>query len=67
LPDHAICATLVVTGNSNQCNRAFASEHPGGMQFVFCDGRVQFVRTTIDGTLYQNLATIMGAETVFDF
>ncbi|MBI3464084.1 MAG: DUF1559 domain-containing protein [Planctomycetes bacterium] len=67
LPDHDICSALVVTGNNNQCNRAFAAEHPGGMQFVFCDGRVQFVRTTIDGTLYQNLATIMGSETVFDF
>jgi prepilin-type N-terminal cleavage/methylation domain-containing protein len=67
LPDHDICSGLVVTGNNNQCNRAFASEHPGGFQFVMCDGRVQFVRTTIDGTLYQHLATIMGSETVFDF
>lgn len=34
----------------------FASMHPGGAQFVFCDGSVQFIQESIDLATYQNLA-----------
>ena len=33
----------------------FKSAHPGGCQFVFCDGSVHFLRETIDYLTYQRL------------
>jgi prepilin-type N-terminal cleavage/methylation domain-containing protein/prepilin-type processing-associated H-X9-DG protein len=70
LPNFAACAAALPTpsiSNPNRCNRAFASLHTGGMQFVFCDGHVQFVQASIDATLYVSLATITGGEVVFGF
>jgi prepilin-type N-terminal cleavage/methylation domain-containing protein len=67
LPDHAACAKVVVTGNSNRCNRAFASTHTGGMYFALCDGSVQFISANIDSVIWQNLATIAGGEVVSNF
>ena len=50
-------------GNNPICNRTnawnvsmgFKSKHPGGAQFVMCDGSVQFLSETIDYDLYQRL------------
>jgi prepilin-type processing-associated H-X9-DG protein len=36
------------------------SAHPGGSNFVFCDGAVRFLRSTVDGALYANLITPAG-------
>ena len=33
----------------------FKSAHPGGCQFVFCDGSTHFLRETIDYVTYQRL------------
>ncbi len=38
-----------------QTSMAFKSQHPGGAQFVFCDGSVQFLPQTIDYVTYQRL------------
>jgi prepilin-type processing-associated H-X9-DG protein len=38
-----------------QTSQGFKSYHPGGAQFVFCDGSVQFVPETIDYLTYQRL------------
>ncbi|MGI6414908.1 MAG: DUF1559 domain-containing protein [Thermoguttaceae bacterium] len=35
---------------------AFASPHPGGMMFVFCDASVHYIAETIDGTAMEILA-----------
>ncbi len=35
---------------------AFSSDHPGGANFLMCDGAVSFFSETIDGDLYQDLA-----------
>jgi prepilin-type N-terminal cleavage/methylation domain-containing protein/prepilin-type processing-associated H-X9-DG protein len=59
LPDSLACNAL---SGGPRCNRAFASLHPGGMNFVLCDGSVRFISTNIDAVLYQNLATIAGGE-----
>jgi prepilin-type processing-associated H-X9-DG protein len=46
-------------GNPPECeNGAFGSEHPGGGNFVFGDGRVEFVLDSIADELYQAGATI---------
>jgi len=38
-----------------QTSQGFKSEHPGGAQFVFADGSVQFLSETIDYRNYQRL------------
>lgn len=42
----------------------FGSEHPGGAQFGFADGSVHMLSEDIDFTVYQDLATKDGGETV---
>jgi prepilin-type processing-associated H-X9-DG protein len=33
------------------------SNHPGGANFVFCDGSVKFLSETIDGSVYARIIT----------
>ena len=49
----------ILWSNSNGCGEGFASLHPTGVQFLLCDGSVQFVSeeinhfwyaTTVNGT-----------------
>jgi prepilin-type processing-associated H-X9-DG protein len=47
-------------------NGAFASRHPGGAQFVYVDGHVEFIQESIDLDLYQNLSTIAGNPLTMD-
>ena len=39
-----------------------SSGHPGGDNFVFCDGHVAFLNSTIDGTVYSKLLTPAGGR-----
>ena len=43
---------------------SFRSRHTSGANFAFADGGVQFITTSIDLTLYRNLATYAGGEVV---
>ncbi len=45
----------------------FSSYDPGGVHFLFGDGRVQFLNENIDIRLYQSLATRAGDEIAGDF
>ena len=49
---------LTVEGNSPYVN----SGHPGGANFVFCDGAVRFLADTIDGTVYSKIITPQGSR-----
>lgn len=51
------------TGDWNR-NYSFFSRHPGGGQFALCDASTHFVTDSIDITLYRQLATINGSESV---
>ncbi len=42
----------------------FRSNHPGGGNFAFADGSVQFLTDSIGVTTYQGLSTIQGGEVV---
>jgi prepilin-type N-terminal cleavage/methylation domain-containing protein/prepilin-type processing-associated H-X9-DG protein len=43
---------------------SFRSRHPGGLQFAFADGSVQFIRDSIAAQTYRALATVAGGESV---
>jgi prepilin-type N-terminal cleavage/methylation domain-containing protein/prepilin-type processing-associated H-X9-DG protein len=47
-------------------NGAFASRHPGGAQFVYVDGHVEFLQESIGLDSYQNVSTIAGEPLVMD-
>ena len=42
----------------------FRSRHPGGVNFCFCDGSVQYLNETMDMGVYRALSTIQGSEVV---
>jgi prepilin-type processing-associated H-X9-DG protein len=47
-------------------NGAFASNHPGGANFVYGDAHVEFISENIDLDTYQNLSTIAGTVEEMD-
>jgi prepilin-type processing-associated H-X9-DG protein len=66
---------MMVSGNSHvDCRPSdqggvhwspnFRSLHPGGANFLFCDGSVQYLNETIDMMVYRGLSTIQGGEVV---
>jgi len=42
----------------------FYSRHPGGVNFVFADGHVAFLKTTMDYQVFRALATRAGGEAI---
>jgi prepilin-type processing-associated H-X9-DG protein len=42
----------------------FRSVHPGGANFVFCDGSVRWLRETIDPATYRGLSTHAAGEVI---
>jgi len=61
IPSYAKCSTYI---SVTRCRRAFASFHPGGMNFVMADGHVAFIKAYIDANVYQSLATVQGGEII---
>jgi len=49
-----------------ECNE-FSSLHVGGAQFLFADGHVQFVSTSINEAIFQALSTRAGGEVTGEF
>jgi prepilin-type processing-associated H-X9-DG protein len=57
--DYDRCVTLV---DENVCKRGWGSYHPQGINFLFCDGAVDFVKPTADMNIFAAQATIDGQE-----
>jgi prepilin-type N-terminal cleavage/methylation domain-containing protein len=55
---------LVTTASDWGRNYSFFSRHPGGAMFTLADGSTTFVNESIDITIYRQLATISGRESV---
>ncbi len=51
--------------NQSDCNMYF-SLHPGGVNFVFADGHVSFLKSSMDAKLYAALSTRDGGEVIPD-
>jgi prepilin-type N-terminal cleavage/methylation domain-containing protein/prepilin-type processing-associated H-X9-DG protein len=51
-------------GNSLPCRRGWGSCHAQGINFLFCDGAVRFLGTSIDMDVFVGLGTINGKEMV---
>ncbi len=49
-------------GATKDMNGAFASRHPGGANFAFGDGHVDFLTDEIDTNSYRAMSTIAGEE-----
>jgi prepilin-type N-terminal cleavage/methylation domain-containing protein/prepilin-type processing-associated H-X9-DG protein len=55
------------TGGTYLTDRAFSSNHTGGVNFVFCDGSVHFISNSIDGPSYTALGSRASNDIVVNF
>jgi prepilin-type N-terminal cleavage/methylation domain-containing protein/prepilin-type processing-associated H-X9-DG protein len=52
---------------NGQADQAFSSNHPGGAQFLFCDGSLHFLKDTTDGKVLERLASRNDGLVVGDY
>jgi prepilin-type N-terminal cleavage/methylation domain-containing protein/prepilin-type processing-associated H-X9-DG protein len=65
LADYDACSNYPGGPGQTVCKHSsWASNHTNGMNFVFCDGSVAFVSTSINQTVLVNLAGIADGQTV---
>ena len=63
----ADCATMVPDALGRSYAWTFNSYHPGGAQFVLCDGSARFIAETIDYGVYARVAFMADGLPVGDF
>ena len=60
--DYDACCAIGGDGSDLPCRRGWGSQHPGGLNFLACDGSTTFLSTSIDMGVFCDLATIAGGE-----
>jgi prepilin-type processing-associated H-X9-DG protein len=55
---------VVVPNSPSAAVDNFWSLHPGGCNFVFCDGSVRFLKETINAGVFSSLSTRAGGEVI---
>lgn len=60
--DYDRCRAEGGIGRSLPCQRGWGSFHPGGINFLLCDGSVRSLARAIDVDLFAGLGTIAGGE-----
>jgi prepilin-type processing-associated H-X9-DG protein len=60
--DYDGCCAVGGDGLDMPCRRGWGSQHPGGLNFLACDGSAAFIGASIDMGLFCELATIAGGE-----
>ncbi|WP_197529313.1 DUF1559 domain-containing protein [Aeoliella mucimassa] len=63
LSDPMACKEKSALPGSTRCHAlqlSFSSEHPGGVQGVYCDGSVHFIEEDIDANAWRDLGTRAG-------
>jgi prepilin-type N-terminal cleavage/methylation domain-containing protein/prepilin-type processing-associated H-X9-DG protein len=65
-PSSDVVSGAIPVGNtpSHQGADGFASLHPGGCQFLLCDGSARFVKETLAPQVFRALATRAGGEII---
>jgi prepilin-type N-terminal cleavage/methylation domain-containing protein/prepilin-type processing-associated H-X9-DG protein len=61
-PNQVSCGWPANFGGNNTLNQTATSAHPGGINVLFCDGSVRFVRDSIDLTTWRALGSRDGGE-----
>jgi prepilin-type N-terminal cleavage/methylation domain-containing protein/prepilin-type processing-associated H-X9-DG protein len=69
MADYDECVRLgaSLAGGSNPCKRAWGGLHGGVINFVFADGSVRPISTSVDMNILAAMATIANGEVVPDF
>ena len=55
---------LIVQGGPTFAAMTARSYHPGGVNALFADGSVRFVKETVLGTVWRALGTVKGGEVI---
>jgi prepilin-type N-terminal cleavage/methylation domain-containing protein/prepilin-type processing-associated H-X9-DG protein len=66
LNDYDACISIPGVDEA-RCKYGWGSFHPGGINFVFCDGHVTSISTNINMNVFTALATIANGEVIPDF
>ena len=64
---HVIYDACAAKINANYCKYGWGSFHPGGIQFLFGDGHVRSLPSSIDLNVFIALSTIAGGEVLANF
>ena len=64
MPSRAGFGTCTWSSRVSYATRGFKSPHPGGANFLFADGHVQFLKASINPITYNALGSRAGGEVI---